>query len=754
MTWEIKRGNGLFLPQIGWYLDAQKPVQRAYASHAHFDHLGPHEKILCTPGTAALAQTRLSSNREYLTRDFGETFELDNGATAQLYPAGHIVGSSQIRLERQGESLLYTGDFKLSPSRSAEDCATPQTDILIMETTYGIPRYVFPPSQEVAADIVQFCRDSLAAGATPIIFGYSLGKSQEVLQYLADAQLPIMLHPEPAKLTATYQTLGVQFPPFKPFDLETLPGHVVIAPPQKSDTSFMKRIQNKKTAMISGWALDPSSEYRHNCDRLFPLSDHSDYLDLIEYVSKVNPQKVYTLHGFADEFAQTLRDQGYDAWPLGQKSQSTLNINSAPTLTHKSTITPSSQNHATTPESFHTFATLFSNKTINLDALTTYLTSLSPTEVATAAKLLIPSDLFDSTAAEKNRELIQQAFTSTPFATEAEYRSLYDQTRSHPQTIYRLASQTEDPPSPFRNLSDIANFLRAYRDAGSPMFRISLLAEEFKKLSPQESKRFAHILLGNHKADLHYSTVCNAIAQRFQSKPAEISNAYLKSGDIEKVALAASDKTLSAITFTLFHPVPLSQANQASSPDSLLSELGDEIWMEDLPDGLRFQVHKTDEHVDLFNDDLKNATHQFPEIADALRSIPQNYIAEGHLVAWQDERSQPIQLIHDRLARKGQDLFLGEETPVIFWLSDLIWLAGEDLCAKPLGERRRLLETFSVNATIRISPHSTVNDPLALDMALQAALARGSRGLIAKNANSPYQLGQIDSNWQILLPNS
>ena len=320
MAWEIQFRKGIHLPQIGWSLDAQSRVARSFISHAHSDHVARHPEVLCTPATARFLHVRIPGKRLIHELPFGTPLPLDFGVTATLHPAGHILGSSQILLESaEHGSLLYTGDFKLRPGLAAEPCATPRADTLIMETTFGLPRYVMPPESEIIAQLIAFCHQAVADGATPALLCYSLGKSQEVLRALAAAQLPVMLHSETHRLTRIYQQLGVEFPPFREFEQRDVAGHIVICPAQSS--GLLSRIPSVRTAVITGWALDPGAIYRHRCTAAFPLSDHADYPSLLKFVERVQPKRVFTVHGFAQEFAATLRQRGIDALALGQPNQ-------------------------------------------------------------------------------------------------------------------------------------------------------------------------------------------------------------------------------------------------------------------------------------------------------------------------------------------------------------------------------------------------------------------------------------------------
>ncbi|MFM9030801.1 MAG: DNA ligase, partial [Opitutaceae bacterium] len=300
MPWQVEFNAGVWLPEVGWWLDAHHARPRSFVSHAHFDHLAAHGEVLCSAGTSRLMQARLPAKRVEHVLPFGQTERLDPSTVVTLHPAGHIHGSAQCLLEHERlGSLLYTGDFKLRPGRSAEICTTPHADTVIMETTFGRPQYVFPPTERVLADIAAFCHAVLADGEVPVLFGYSLGKSQELLSGLTDARLPVMLHPQTHRLTRIYEELGIAFPPHRAFDAAESPGHVVICPPQSRASAFLRKIPRRRTAAITGWAMDPNATFRYQCDAAFPLSDHADFPDLLRFVEAVNPRRVLTLHGFA-----------------------------------------------------------------------------------------------------------------------------------------------------------------------------------------------------------------------------------------------------------------------------------------------------------------------------------------------------------------------------------------------------------------------------------------------------------------------
>ena len=323
------RDGGIHFPRLRLWFDPHRAKDElAFVSHAHSDHTARHREVILTEATARLMQARLGGRRvEHLLR-YGEArvFQRD-GVEFQLtlLPAGHILGSAMALLECDGESLLYTGDFKLRPGLTAEVCEPRRADVLIMETTFGQPRYRFPASGEVLRDLVRFCRETIDSGATALLHCYSLGKSQEVLRGLAEAGLPIALHESVFAMTKIYEQFGHQFPAHEELGDRHGRGWVVFCPPGASRPAAAQ-LGPSRSAVITGWALDPGCKYQNRCDAAFPLSDHADYPDLIEFVRRVQPRRVHTLHGFAADFAGTLRRFGFDSSSLSEDEQLELRL--------------------------------------------------------------------------------------------------------------------------------------------------------------------------------------------------------------------------------------------------------------------------------------------------------------------------------------------------------------------------------------------------------------------------------------------
>lgn len=316
---EVRRANGIHLPGCDIWLDSLRSRAVGVVTHAHSDHAAWHEETVLTPPTAALMRAR-RGYRNKVVREipFHQPYEHER-ARITLLPAGHVMGSAQVFIECGGGSVLYTGDFKLRDSLTSEAAIAIQADTLIMECTFGLPRYRFPKAADTHTGIVEFCRKSLKEGCIPVLLAYSIGKAQELLALLGRAEFDSVLHSAVFKMAQVYEGFGTKFGTYEEWSGGDVSGKVVIFPPNVRDQ--LDGIPHLKFACVSGWAMDRGAIYRYRCDAAFPLSDHADYDELLEYVRRVKPKRVFTIHGFVEEFARDLRALGIDALALGGKNQ-------------------------------------------------------------------------------------------------------------------------------------------------------------------------------------------------------------------------------------------------------------------------------------------------------------------------------------------------------------------------------------------------------------------------------------------------
>ena len=765
------RGGSIYLPQIDLWLDAHRPTDTSFVSHAHFDHLATHRRIITSAGTARLMATRLPGEREEIVMPFHQPFAFAD-AELTLHPAGHIFGSAMLQATREGESLLYTGDFKLRPGRSAERCEPPRADVVIMETTLGLPRYVFPPTGQVLADIIRFCHQTLEDGEIPVLFGYSLGKSQEILSSLADAALPVMLHPQTVKMTRIYEELGQTFPPYRPFAISEVAGHVVVCPPQANQSSWLRKIKPRRTAAITGWANDPAAIYRYQCDAAFPLSDHADYADLLRFVELVQPKRVFTVHGFVEEFARTLRERGIEAWALGVDNQ--LEIAMAelqrkpaglgprpgsrdsglePSLATSESTRATPKNARLDPNESLAFASVgekigaTTRKLEKVELLKNYFAALAPETLGPAAVAFTgrPFPSADGRTLNCGWAIIKAALLAISGMTEADYRATYQRYSDTGDTAQAiLQGHTQHEPWP---LSDWPRFFGELAATRGPLDKKTLLQARLARLDPVAAKFLLKIITGDLRIGLKEGLVEEALAAAFARPSEAIREANMLSGDLGATARAAREDTLEKLELRTFNPIHFMLASPEPTAEAIVERLGDPIWVEEKYDGIRCQVHKEGARVEFYSRELRRITGQFPDLAARVKEIPADFIADGELLAWQEGRALPFAELQKRLGRKGDDFFLGAEVPVSLWLYDLIGAAGKSLLKLPLRERRAQLDALPLVPRIERAPYQLVHGAVAVEAAFLQARQRGNEGLMAKDPTSIYLPGRRGLAW-------
>lgn len=320
---EVACNNGLVVSGFPMPMDARRPVDEAIVTHAHSDHIAAHRRVICTEMTARLIRLRVRGDRLFKELGYGEEMNGD-GWRVTLHSAGHVPGSAMVRVERSDESVLYTGDFKLRPGLACPPADPPRADILVMETTFGLPRYVMPSAEEVTGMIQRFCERAWEEGRYPVLGGYPLGKAQEIIRISQELGWNPFLDGNVLKTTEVIVGGDAGFP--RRFESlpggwrsgEGLVGRVIVGTPV-----FARSVRGGKfsVAMVSGWGLDGGARFRYGVDEVIPLSDHADYPDLLRLVEMVSPRRVLTLHGFSREFAADLRRRGVAAWSLAGGDQ-------------------------------------------------------------------------------------------------------------------------------------------------------------------------------------------------------------------------------------------------------------------------------------------------------------------------------------------------------------------------------------------------------------------------------------------------
>ena len=305
--------RGLMLTKAGLAVDIPRRQKCAFVSHAHNDHMARHELALCTPTTGKLYQQRLGKR---LVREmkFGEPLEW-GGLRLTAYPSGHCWGGAMLLAEDGERSLLYTGDFKLEPSLTAEPAQLPQADLLVMESTYGEPQYRRPPREQVVEMLLDAVRGALRRGQQPVVLAYALGKAQEVTKILTTAGIPVLQHRTVHALSLIYEQQQMPLGNFQLYPGRYLEGHAVVMPPRFHAADPPPGLKRPYWIAATGWAAVAGTRARWCVDAVIPLSDHADYDELLTAAQQVAPREIYCTHG-PISFVERLRDLGHNAYRL------------------------------------------------------------------------------------------------------------------------------------------------------------------------------------------------------------------------------------------------------------------------------------------------------------------------------------------------------------------------------------------------------------------------------------------------------
>jgi putative mRNA 3-end processing factor len=310
--------RGLKLTSIDLAIDFRRRQPRGFISHAHTDHMAAHELAYCTPATAAMYQLRHGAARRTVEMPFGSPLDWE-GTRLTTLPAGHVFGSAMLLVEQAEQTLLYTGDFKLGVSATAERAELPHADILVMECTFGNPWYRFPPREQVVGRLLELVHEALAHGATPVIHAYVLGKAQEVTKLLTDAGLPVYQHPLVYQVSRVYEACGCSLGDYDVYPEYPAAGRAVVAPPRNQKCAKLWLPRHTVSIAVTGWAVDANARYRLCVDHALPLSDHADYDELLAAVEQVDPKTVYCTHG-PESFVDVLRAAGHNAHALARSA--------------------------------------------------------------------------------------------------------------------------------------------------------------------------------------------------------------------------------------------------------------------------------------------------------------------------------------------------------------------------------------------------------------------------------------------------
>jgi putative mRNA 3-end processing factor len=313
--------RGLYCEPGDFYIDPWKPVHRAVVTHAHSDHAfrGSGSYLVAEEGMP-LARIRLWSEEDPDPKIEGVPYgkQLDiSGVKLSFHPAGHILGSAQVRVEHKGEVWVVSGDYKLTPDPTCRAFEPVKCHNFITEATFGLPIYRWPQPREVFEEINDWWRRNQEREKASVIFAYSLGKAQRVLAGVDSSLGRIYTHGAVERITQAYRDVGVKLPETtyagSVEKRKDFIGSLIIGPPSAQATTWTRKFGTPSTGFASGWMIVRGARRQRAVDRGFVLSDHADWPELNEAIRASGADTVYVTHGFMDEVVRWLKEQGVNA---------------------------------------------------------------------------------------------------------------------------------------------------------------------------------------------------------------------------------------------------------------------------------------------------------------------------------------------------------------------------------------------------------------------------------------------------------
>ncbi len=313
------KSEGIYCVPGKFYIDPWRPVDKALITHGHADHARWGMKsYLCHHFTVPILQSRISSTIDVQGIGYGEPIVI-NGVRVSFHPAGHIIGSAQIRLEYRGKVVVISGDYKTQDDGLSTPFEPVKCHEFITESTFGLPIYNWLPVAENNRLMQEWVRGNQQHGKTSIFIGYSLGKAQRILKGLEGLD-DIYVHYSIAKLNEAYASAGIRLPKWHEADLredvKKVAGKILIVPPSLADSNIIKKVPAGATAICSGWMQVRGARRWRSADAGFAISDHADWGGLLEAVRATGAEKVYVTHGQTHVFSQYLEEIGIHAVPL------------------------------------------------------------------------------------------------------------------------------------------------------------------------------------------------------------------------------------------------------------------------------------------------------------------------------------------------------------------------------------------------------------------------------------------------------
>ena len=313
----VQRPQGLYCPAGDFYIDPWRSVDRAVITHAHADHARRgHRHYLAHAASEGVLRARLGANITLQPLAYGEVVD-HHGVRVSLHPAGHVLGSAQVRVEHAGQVWVASGDYKLDADPTCAPFEPVRCDVFITESTFGLPIYRWPDPAEVFAALNAWWARNAAAGRTSVVYAYSLGKAQRVLSGIDAGIGPVLVHRSLQAVNAAYAAAGVALPATQALDdpalSEAACARALVLTPPGAGQAGMERLCAPSDAYASGWMAVRALRRRSPADRAFVLSDHADWPGLQRAIRATGAPRVIVTHGSEDAMVRWLCEQGLQA---------------------------------------------------------------------------------------------------------------------------------------------------------------------------------------------------------------------------------------------------------------------------------------------------------------------------------------------------------------------------------------------------------------------------------------------------------
>ncbi len=315
------REAGLYCTLGDFHIDPALPVERALITHAHSDHARPGSRAYLTAGPGeALLRTRIGDDAAIQSEPYGKPLRIRE-VSVSFHPAGHILGSSQIRIEHGGEIWVVSGDYKLAPDPTCVPFEPVRCHTFVTESTFGLPIFRWSDAAQTMAEIHQWWGANRQAGRASVLFAYPVGKAQRILSALDAAAGPLVFHEPVERVNAIYRAQGIPLP--LPTAQTNAPGGnadfseaLILAAPAAQGSRWLRRFGDASTAFASGWMRIRGPRRRRSLDRGFVLSDHADWPALLQAIDHSGAETVWVTHGYIAPLVRWLRERGKQAVPV------------------------------------------------------------------------------------------------------------------------------------------------------------------------------------------------------------------------------------------------------------------------------------------------------------------------------------------------------------------------------------------------------------------------------------------------------